>query len=246
MTAQSNVLACLVHAPESAAAEPPLVSCIMPTRDRREFVSQALRQFLRQDYPNAELIVVDDGDDKVADLIPPDPRIRYLALAGRQTVGAKRNLACEAARGEIILHWDDDDWMADWRIRHQVEHLLAAKADLCGLPRLYFHEPATGRTWEYTAPTHDRKWIAGATFCYRKDLWRTVPFTDIDNGEDTRFLWSDRRQKKVVPLADPSFYIARLHPGNTASRLDSTYTWRRVPEHVLARLMAGLEAMEAK
>ncbi|HYU34422.1 MAG TPA: glycosyltransferase [Thermoanaerobaculia bacterium] len=220
----------------------PLVSCIMPTRDRRAFVPQAIRQFLRQEYPHAELIVVDDGEDRIADLIPPDPRVRYLPLDGRRTVGAKRNLACEAARGDVILHWDDDDWMADWRIRYQVEHLLASRADLCGLPRLYFHEPATGKTWEFTSPAYDRKWIAGATFCYRKDLWRALPFADVDNGEDTGFLWSDRR-KKVEPLRDLSFYVARLHANNTGSKRDASRAWRPVPDRVLARLMAGLEAM---
>ncbi|HWN43578.1 MAG TPA: glycosyltransferase, partial [Thermoanaerobaculia bacterium] len=225
-------------------AAAPLVSCIMPTRDRREFVPQAIRQFLRQDWPNAELIVVDDGVDRVVDLIPEDPRIRYIAIDERRTVGAKRNLACEAARGEIILHWDDDDWMADWRIRYQVEQLLAAKADLCGLPRIYFHEPAAGKTWEFTSPARDKKWIAGATFCYRKDLWRAGPFEDVDIGEDMRFLWSDRR-KKVAPLGDSSFYVARLHPGNTSSKRDSSRAWRPVSDRVLARLLDGGEPQMA-
>jgi glycosyltransferase involved in cell wall biosynthesis len=48
----------------------------MPTRNRRRFVSQAIGYFLRQDYPNKELVVVDDGEDAVANLIPPDCRIR--------------------------------------------------------------------------------------------------------------------------------------------------------------------------
>ena len=224
----------------------PLVSCIMPTRDRRELVPQAIRQFLRQDWPNAELIVVDDGTDKVADLIPGDPRIRYIAVDGRRTIGAKRNLACEAARGEIILHWDDDDWMADWRIRYQAEQLLAAKADLCGLPRIYFHEPASGKTWEFTSPVRDRKWVAGATFCYRKDLWRAGPFEDVDIGEDMRFLWSGRR-KKVAQLGDPSFYVARLHAGNTSSKHDSSRAWRPVSDRVLTRLLdGGIETPEVE
>src|SRR5262249_22793780 len=111
----------------------PLVSCIMPTADRRLFVSQAIRYFLRQDYPRCELIVVDDGVDAVADAMPPDPRIRYVRLDGKHTVGAKRNLACTEARGEIIVHWDDDDWMAHWRLSYQVANLLQEQADICGL-----------------------------------------------------------------------------------------------------------------
>jgi glycosyltransferase involved in cell wall biosynthesis len=84
---------------ESLAA--PLVSCIMPTRNRRPFVSQSIWYFLRQDYPNKELLILDDGEDNVADLIPDDERIRYVRV-DRQVLGAKRNLGCELSRGEFI------------------------------------------------------------------------------------------------------------------------------------------------
>ena len=97
----------------------PLVSCIMPTYNRRKFVPRALKYFLRQDYEPRELIIIDDGTDAVQDLIPRDDRIRYIRLAERLTIGAKRNLACDLAKGDIILHWDDDDWMADWRVSYQ-------------------------------------------------------------------------------------------------------------------------------
>ena len=39
------------------------------------------------------------------------------------TLGAKLNLACDYARGEIIAHWDDDDWYAPRRLSTQVEAL---------------------------------------------------------------------------------------------------------------------------
>jgi len=99
-----------------AERERPLVSCIMPTHDRRPFVGRAIEHFLRQDYPHRELIIVDDGADAVRDLVPDlgseTPRIRYLRLESRRTLGAKRNLAGREAQGEVIVHWDDDDWMA--------------------------------------------------------------------------------------------------------------------------------------
>ncbi|HEX6463610.1 MAG TPA: glycosyltransferase, partial [Vicinamibacterales bacterium] len=91
-----------------AVAEP-LVTCIMPTCDRRAFVPGAVACFLAQDYPNLELIVVDDGSDPVRDILPADHRINYVRPPRRLSVGAKRNLACSQARGEIIVHWDDDD-----------------------------------------------------------------------------------------------------------------------------------------
>jgi glycosyltransferase involved in cell wall biosynthesis len=94
------------------AAEPrTLVSCIMPTANRRAFIAQAVSHFLKQDYPERELIVVDDGEDPVADMIPDENSIRYVRLDRRVSIGAKRNIACELARGGVIAHWDDDDWM---------------------------------------------------------------------------------------------------------------------------------------
>lgn len=57
---------------------PPLVSCVMPTADRRAFVPQAIRAFLRQEYEPCELLILDDGADAIGDLIPDDERIRYV------------------------------------------------------------------------------------------------------------------------------------------------------------------------
>ena len=64
-----------------------LISCIMPTYNRREFVSQAIYYFLHQDYPNKELIIVDDGTDEVGDLIPGDERIRYIGSPCDKALG---------------------------------------------------------------------------------------------------------------------------------------------------------------
>src|SRR5258706_7660643 len=97
----------------------PLVPCVLPTANRRSFVPQAIRCFQAQDYPNRELVILDDGADSVADLIPTDPCIRYIRLTGNRTLGRKRNDCVEASRGDLIMHWDDDDWMATHRISYQ-------------------------------------------------------------------------------------------------------------------------------
>jgi hypothetical protein len=52
----------------------------MPTYNRRHFVPRAIEYSLRQDYPNKELIVVDDGHESVSDLVPNSDRIRYIRL----------------------------------------------------------------------------------------------------------------------------------------------------------------------
>ncbi len=206
----------------------PLVSCIMPTHNRRHFVSQAIKYFLRQDYPNRELIIIDDGNDPIEDLVPQDPRIRYLRQEHKSNVGAKRNLACQEAKGEIVVHWDDDDWMADWRLSYQVQSLLSAQADICGLSTLLFYDLSLDQAWQYRYPRAGPAWLAGGTFCYTKAFWRAHPFPEVNAGEDTRFILSIP-SKKMLVLEDSSFYAILIHPGNTNSRVIPGKQWRSYP-----------------
>ena len=213
----------------SAAAEaastqrPPLVSCIMPTANRRAFVPQAIRDFLAQDHPRRELLIVDDGTDPVEDLVPPHPDIRYIRLERRRSVGAKRNIACELARGELIAHWDDDDWRSPAWLSSQVRLLAQSGAALCGLDRVYFWRPESAEAWQYRwdGRTH---WVCGGTLCYRRDYWRDAPFPDLDIGEDNAFVWkASARQVAVNPAAE--LYVARVHPGNTSAKATQGPRW---------------------
>ncbi len=217
---------------------PTLVSCIMPTRDRRSFVTRAVAQFLEQDYRHRELIVVDDGADSIADVLPADPRIRLIRSEGRLTIGAKRNIACEAARGEIILHWDDDDWMARWRVRYQVEELSRHAADVCGLSSLYFYDPAAARAWRYTYAERRRPWLAGGTLCYRASLWRGQRFAEVNEGEDTRFVWA-LRGARFLALPDPAFYVATVHPGNTSRKRTTDARYEPCPVETVERIISA-------
>jgi len=214
----------------------PLISCIMPTADRRVFVPQAIQCFLQQDYANRELIVVDDGTDLIADLMPPDPRLRYVRLEGKHTIGAKRNLACQEAKGEIIVHWDDDDWMANWRLSYQVASLLKDQADLCGLDKVLHYDIKSGQAWQYIYPEGRRPWVAGNTLCYTKAFWQRNPFPDLNVGEDTRFLWS-HRPKHILTLQDVTFYIALIHPGNTSPKQLQDGCWHAYPAGEVRKLM---------
>ena len=219
--------------------EQPLVSCIMPTANRRRFVPFAIRQFQEQTYPNKELIVLDDGGDAVEDLMPDDPSIRYIRIKGSRTLGAKRNACVEVSRGEIIMHWDDDDWMAPWRIRVQVEALLRHDADICGTNRLYFYDPVAQQGWEYRY-AGQKKWLAGGTFCYRKSLWERHRFLEINNGEDTRFIWSVP-SGRIHAMPDTSFYVARVHSQNTSKKKTTTRQWHRVNSSKMRQLIQSFE-----
>jgi ADP-heptose:LPS heptosyltransferase/2-polyprenyl-3-methyl-5-hydroxy-6-metoxy-1,4-benzoquinol methylase len=194
-----------------------LVSCIMPTSDRPTFVAQSIHYFLAQDYQAKELILVDDGVQSINDAFCSDKRIRYLRLTAKTPVGQKRNLAVAAAKGNLIVHWDDDDWSAPWRLSYQVKELLASGADICGLNKIYFYSPFQEKAWEYVYPACRRPWAYGASLAYRKSFWEKHPFAPVAVGEDTRFVWSDGGAKIQV-LSDPRFLVAVVHDGNTSPK----------------------------
>ncbi|HEX8129156.1 MAG TPA: glycosyltransferase [Pyrinomonadaceae bacterium] len=211
----------------------------MPTADRREFVAQAIRYFLRQDYDAKELIIVDDGREAVDDLVPPDGCVRYIRLTEKLPVGAKRNLACEAARGEIIAHWDDDDWHAPHRLRVQVESLRRAGAELCGINTLLFYDVrGGGRAWKYVYPSSQKRWVSGSSLCYTREFWAGNRFREINVGEDARFVWS-RPAARMSVLPDPSFHVGIIHKGNVSPKNTVGSYWQAHPAEDIRRLLGA-------
>ena len=95
----------------------PLVSVIMPTRNRAKLLPTAIGSVLDQSYPSWELVVVDDGsEDETWDVLTAweDPRVR--GIRGEQAgVAAARNRGLADARGSVVAYLDDDNRMhPDW------------------------------------------------------------------------------------------------------------------------------------
>jgi glycosyltransferase involved in cell wall biosynthesis len=214
----------------------PLVSAIMPTADRRSFVPRAIEYFRRQTYPNKELIIVDDGADPIGDLIAQRENIIYLRPPSRLSVGAKRNLACEKAHGEIILHWDDDDWHAPHRISYQVDALLNSGTDVCGINNMFFLNQSDGRTWQYSYPTNQRFWLSGSTLCYRKSFWAKHRFPEVNVGEDARFIWAGSRARMTL-LSDSTFHVGIIHKGNVSPKQTRGVYWKPCPADTIRGIL---------
>src|SRR5215211_75266 len=122
----------------------PLVSCICPTYGRppnhQYLLEEAIESFLRQTYPNKELIVLNDCPEQ--ELVCLAPGVRVVNLPERfPSLGDKRNAGVELARGELIAPWDDDDISLPWRLSHSVERL--GDADYYN-PRSWWHMDSRG------------------------------------------------------------------------------------------------------
>ncbi|WP_437975557.1 glycosyltransferase [Sorangium sp. So ce295] len=212
----------------------------MPTFNRRAFVPQAIACFLAQDYEPRELIILDDGSDPVADLVPSDARIRYRRLSRRLNVGQKRNLACAEARGEIIVHWDDDDWSAPFRISYQLAELIGDQADLCGAARILYWDEEHDRAWWYSNASTPRL-LAGNTLCYTRAHWSRRRFAPVQVGEDVRFVRASADAKQVV-LTRADFLVARIHRDNVSPKRTVSPTWQRAEVEEVRRIVGVQES----
>lgn len=223
----SAVLPCQISKnglPELTKA--PLASCIMPTFNRRSFLPRALRCFLSQDYPNLELIVVDDGTDPIADLLPCDPRIRYYKLQGKQNVGTKRNFACEQARGEFVVHWDDDEWYEPSRVRRQIEALRNSQARISGTSVAFFYHETSGHAFRYCYQGGAPSWMGA--LAYPRSVWIDRPFDSVPIAEDVRFIARIPASQRM-DLKDPTLYVASIHATNTSPKVTTGSYWKPEP-----------------
>jgi GT2 family glycosyltransferase len=87
---------------------PPMVSLIVPTRDRADLLSVCARGLLQEtDYPHLELLIVDHQSRSpeartVLDRLRLDPRVRILPFSGGFNYSAMNNMALAEARGSIL------------------------------------------------------------------------------------------------------------------------------------------------
>lgn len=218
----------------TVVAEPARVSCLMPTRDRPELVRFALEVFNRQDHPERELVVVDDGREPVEALVADDPRVVYLRPTHRLTIGAKRSLAAEVATGDYLAHWDDDDWYSPDRLSSQVATLRAGGGSVTGSTTLLYWDAASSRAWRYTYPYPDTgRWAHDATLLLARSLWQARPYPDLDHGIDVSWLAS--LPDGALRVDNRPVYAGLMHPGNTSRKDTGRACWRELP---LAELTA--------
>lgn len=124
-------------------APAPLVSVILPTRNRAALLLRAVASVLAQTHSRLELIVVNDAssDETPAVLARiDDPRLRVIHRDVNRGAAAARNAGLAAAHGELVAFQDDDDrWLIE-KLAKQVAALQAAPAEvgwcLCGNIRL--------------------------------------------------------------------------------------------------------------
>jgi len=114
--------------PPVGPPEEPLVSIVIPTRNRASLLREAVESALGQRHPKVEVVVVDDGstDDTprlLSSLARKEPRLRVLTHETGGGAPRARNAGARAARGSIITFLDDDCVFHEDKIRMQLDLL---------------------------------------------------------------------------------------------------------------------------
>ena len=173
-----------------------LVSCLMialPDPRRVEYFKRSVADYRRQTHPSRELVVVlDRGDPEARDAMVAHVAslrrddVRVVEPREKLTLGALRNVSVTEARGDVLCHWDDDDWHHPGRVRAQFAELARIGAQSLVLEDALQYFPAD-RTlcwtnWRATAP----QGLPG-TLMFRRSASIRYPEIgpDCARGEDT-------------------------------------------------------------
>ena len=188
----------------------------MPTRGRPQFARQALACWMDQQIAaERQIVIVDDLDCRSFGGPPALDGLEVVYYLARQrlTVGAKRNLAVALSRGDLIVHWDDDDWSAPERLQEQVARLVGSACDVTGYHAMLFRDG--GQAYRYSG---EAGYAVGTSLLYRRSYWQARPFIDASEGEDNAFIRPAQRSGKLATAPAGDLMYATIHPGNTSRR----------------------------
>ena len=204
--------------------ELPFVSICTPTFNRRPFWEYAIKCFDHQDYPKdkMEWIIIDDGTDKIKDLVCNISQVKYFEYDTKMPLGKKRNLMHEKSKGDIIVYMDDDDYYPPERVSHAVNMLLTHPNALCaGASEIYIWFKHIQKMFQF-GPYGQNHATAG-TFAFKREMLRDHKYEEhAALAEEKAFL-----KNYSVPFV-------QLEPKKTIlvfSHIHNTFDKKKLLEH---------------
>jgi len=171
----------------SKIKELPFVSICTVTFNRRPFFEYLIKSILQQTYQGKiEWIIIDDGTDKVKDLVSHLDFVKYYECNEKMTISKKRNLSNSLSTGDYIIYFDDDDYYPPQRIEHAVELLEKNPEYLiagCNTMFIYYKD----KKLMYSFGPYGKYHSTAATFAFRRDLLEITEFNENDCLSEEKF-----------------------------------------------------------
>lgn len=192
-----------------------MISCFTVTQEGRlASLTRAVGDFARQTERDRELVILHDGSAAFHEDLTAAVRsyneaaIRVVQTQGapKQTLGMLRNAAVDAAHGEYVCQWDDDDRYHPRRLEVQLGALRAAQSDASFLvDQLHFFAESREMYWDdWDEMPYPLNFVPGTLFARRDALAR---YPDRPRGEDTGLVLAMLRQGRTFARVREQGYL---------------------------------------
>lgn len=200
----------------------PLVSVIISMHNAAKFLEEAIHSIRIQDYPNIEIIAIDDGstDESVA-IIRKHPDI---SLYTQDELGESktRNAGIKKSKGEFVAFLDPDDLFLPGKISSQVDYLLMNPkiqmvVTLCeGFLQDGLVEPSWARKNSLNIP---HKNLSPSAWVIKKNLFDEIGMIDESLNSGCDFEWIQRvwRSGREIGVIDEVLWKKRVHSSNASA-----------------------------
>lgn len=229
-----------------------VLSVILPVYNGREFLDEAINSVLSQEFPDLELILVDDGSTDTSGRICDEYAARHDRVTALHTanrgLSAARNCGLDAARGEWVSFIDADDALRPGALKMLMELALHSEDTDMAVGGFFFEKEGLSTM---TPPCHVRfmhpvslieetLYQTGAVHAawgkiYRRSLFDKVRFTEGLYYEDLDFFYRYCLQCRSVAVTSSQLYFYRQHQASIV------HTWNERRLDVL-RVTEKIEA----
>jgi glycosyltransferase involved in cell wall biosynthesis len=204
----------------------PLVSVVIPTRDRVNYLKRAAESVLRQTQTDWELIIVDDASQDgtaayLSELVGRDNRVRFTRNATARGGAGARNEGILESRGRWIAFLDDDDEWLPEKLQRQLQ-LMQESNSAVACSCNYVMRFASGRSRLVQLPANvtleqlllrNRLGSASLCLCSGVVLKEIGGFDATLKSAQDQDLWVRLRERGTVLVCAAALVLYRSHTG---------------------------------
>jgi glycosyltransferase involved in cell wall biosynthesis len=192
-----------------------MISCLCVTYNRPEFHDFVLYNFFKQTWANKELVIV-DGSEENHEVDFSGKQIQYIHIKNEINIPKKRNIAIEAAKGEFITWFDDDDWQHPRKCEVLVDRLMHGEIAAGCSESLFF---------DLKSCRYSKRACSGTSFFnsvgVRKDALKDLRFNEMQIcASDNEWMLKLRRTNMLStnPICDPLLFFWLCHTKNICNK----------------------------
>jgi len=185
----------------------PKVSVIVTLYNYKEYIPECINSFLIQDFPDSEMVIVDDGstDDPVPTLLPYlNKRVRLFQIPHSNYACAK-NVGIQKARADILVMLDADDMLTQDGISTRYTKIQEGY-DLVHGPSIRLERGGARRIdpmWDKWVETRSPKWIHAQGVMLRKWIHREIGLYDS-------WFWAKADREMFYRIAQAKYKIGSV------------------------------------